>query len=62
MKKLIIHNETKVTVTRNPIGWKNLLFRATTNRYGQKGRFCKNNGYFSVSRGVDGRFISRAVS
>ena len=62
MKKLIIHNETKVTVTRNPIGWKNLLFRATTNRYGQKGRFFKNNGYFSVSRDVDGRFISRAVS
>ncbi len=61
MTKFVQHTKTKVTVTRNPIGWANLLFRSTTNRYGKKGRFCKNNGYFSVSRGLNGRFTSRVA-
>ncbi len=47
-------------IVRNPIGDENILFRRTTHRYGQKGSFSDNLGYWKVSRdSTTGRFTKR---
>ena len=49
-----------LNILTNPIGDENILFRRTTHRYGQKGSFSDNLGYWKVSRdATTGRFTKR---
>lgn len=47
-------------IIRNPIGDENILFRRTTARYGVKGTFHSNAGFWKVGRDPKtGRWVSR---
>lgn len=62
MLKTILKGFIATNITRNPIGDERILFRRTTSRYGQKGSFSDNLGYFKVSRNkTNGRFVKRSM-
>jgi len=62
MLKTILKGFIATNVIRNPIGDERILFRRTTGRYGQKGSFSDNLGYFKVSRDKNtGRFVKRSL-
>lgn len=47
-------------IIRNPIGDENILFRRKTARYGVKGTFHSNAGFWKVGRDPKtGRWVSR---
>ena len=49
-------------IIRNPIGFKNLYVKRTTNRYGVIGTFTNNVGFLRVSRdALTGQWVTRNV-